>query len=810
MTYYGKEIDQDAFLQKVAKEAQLYVDSQPWSKKMKERWINAYSDLMNHGITGVRVATEGNNAGFNEVTYDGEQIPTGGMKRKDRAMYEDAAWFIEKQMGSISPKEEEKKKDLTVFSNKDFIEGLNASIGNEWYGGQDWSVKDWNALDERDKTTGKRGIRNRADRLVQVLKNYAPTLKDKYNFEGSPFKDYDDFQNRVNEAITALQSKDTSDDNDALNRLGINPKTYFDDGLNDTFTYKGHEVAYKDLEKLRQLQGDLNAQEVKASINAPLEAIRKTLENAQAKADKLNLKPEKAKKTKKQETLGEHKFTDADYLDIGALIGDISSIVYPGFIGGAVLGTGAASARTAASAMRGDLNFWDRALDFGTGIVGGLPLFGDALMVGKVGKGIRMFIQSAGILEAFNNYPGLAAVSGKLSKGNFSDITVDEWKSMLQFFRGLTGAGRVVKSNRSLSKAAKASGLKVENNLARQITGWGPNVTKTTNTNIIKAKVNGNDIEVKLKQEEYNNLLKKLDKVKGKGSKEEGEKIIKEAIKDSPEVKAIKGDASDVKIEVTYSPTWRNKISFVKNNSKSQDIFGTKESQITGNSAEEFEKTIQNRKWWDKAVNGSNKALRQYRERLGLETLKRPITGQQSVTQQTGQQSQEKSPILLLPNKQPLVSNSPIERWQQTPLNIKEPIKQPSQPVRKVDLEEANRSLQEIRNFRKSYGFEGNSPMQQGFGEAAIKSGKITVDLGGEKVTFEVSRSDLKGIDRTKANFDGKVASIRGKIARQLEQASKNSDISETALAIRKLKAKGWLRQGGKLNNKIRYYGNKT
>jgi hypothetical protein len=57
------------------------------------------------------------------------------MKRKDRAMYEDAAWFIEKQMGSISPKEEEKKKDLTVFSNKDFIEGLNASIGNEWYGG---------------------------------------------------------------------------------------------------------------------------------------------------------------------------------------------------------------------------------------------------------------------------------------------------------------------------------------------------------------------------------------------------------------------------------------------------------------------------------------------------------------------------------------------------------------------------------------------------------------------------------------------------------------------------------------------------
>jgi len=112
-----------------------------------------------------------------------------------------------------------------------------------------------------------------------------------------------------------------------------------------------------------------------------------------------------------------------------------------------------------------------------------------------------------------SNSPEFASVAKKLSKGDYSDITIDEWKGLLTFFRGITGAGRVFKSNRSIAEAARRSGLEVKNGFWKQALGTGPEITRT-NLHNFKAKVGEKEINVELKNEEYDNLIKNLRKVR--------------------------------------------------------------------------------------------------------------------------------------------------------------------------------------------------------------------------------------------------------------------------------------------------------
>jgi multisubunit Na+/H+ antiporter MnhE subunit len=53
--------------------------------------------------------------------------------------------------------------------------------------------------------------------------------------------------------------------------------------------------------------------------------------------------------------------------------------------------------------------------------------------------------------------------------------------------------------------------------------------------------------------------------------------------------------------------------------------------------------------------------------------------------------------------------------------------------------------------------------MSNGYGQSnTLKSGTLSVEIGGEKITFKVSKSDIKDLNA------GKVSEIRGKIARQV------------------------------------------
>ena len=251
---YGQEsIDYNKFLTNAADSVQSYVDKQPWSKKRKEYFWQAYNDLMNKGITGAS-----NDTGVWTVNHKGDAIPLESLPKKLQEMYGEAAYFIQQQMSKIPVQvkedEEKKKADLQLFDNDYFINSFNKHIGNKLFGGQKWDTqKHWNVLDERGEN-GLRGRRNRANKLAEMLQSYSDSLKENsYNFEGTAFNDLSDLKNRINIAINALKTESPDDDRDALNQLGLDADVYFNDGSGDqTVDANGNPITYGELAKQNQ------------------------------------------------------------------------------------------------------------------------------------------------------------------------------------------------------------------------------------------------------------------------------------------------------------------------------------------------------------------------------------------------------------------------------------------------------------------------------------------------------------------------------------------------------------------------------
>lgn len=283
---YGTDaIDYNQFLQKSANEVQDYVNSQSWSSKRKQSFLNAYQDLISRGIIGAT-----NEGGIWRVNHGGDAIDLDSMSKRDREMYGEAAYFIRRQMEQAptkSQREREKQEaldKLPSYDNEHFVSGFNTSLSKNYYGGREIDVqKDWNTLDERD-SRGIRGTKNRAARLADALEKYSNELEEgKYNFKNSLFKDLSDVKNKI--AITVADLRDDNSDNDvdALNRIGLKYDNYFYNGADDTYTNGEYQGTYNDYysnylpelekQKAKQQQAQLKTeQEKKAQEVAAVQA----------------------------------------------------------------------------------------------------------------------------------------------------------------------------------------------------------------------------------------------------------------------------------------------------------------------------------------------------------------------------------------------------------------------------------------------------------------------------------------------------------------------------------------------------------
>ena len=279
LNYGDQQIEQQALLNSLANNVQQYVQNQSWSKKRKDKFMSAYSDLMNRGLLGAS-----NTSGQWVIDVNGDPLPFDSMDQKDREMYQEAAYFIQQQMAGLPTKasqeekaEEEDKSKLPIFEfNNSFKEHVNKSIN----GGNPLTIggtgDQWNYLDERDPKTGLRGRTERAKKLAELLESYKTKVVgdgSKFNFEGSSYDDVNDFNTKIDTAIAALRTPEIEDDRGALQAIGLNQADWFNNGSGDpsgtVITLSDgtqRELNYDELAKYNQQKAQFEAQKKKQQI----------------------------------------------------------------------------------------------------------------------------------------------------------------------------------------------------------------------------------------------------------------------------------------------------------------------------------------------------------------------------------------------------------------------------------------------------------------------------------------------------------------------------------------------------------------
>ena len=234
---YGQdEISQQDLMTSLANGVPSYLESKRWAKKDKYRqaWLNAYQDIINHGLTGAS-----NSSGVWAITHGGNVIDLNTLSNIDREMYQDAAWYIQQKMSQMTPrskqveKKEDKKLEKYNFMNQFFPQFLNNRFG----GDESIFRTDWESYDKRGEN-GLRGTENRKGILIEELDKYKRNLlanTTDYDFEGTAFANKDDVIRRIDEAIAAIKSPDLNDDNPKLNALGLSYNALFSNGGNDIY-----------------------------------------------------------------------------------------------------------------------------------------------------------------------------------------------------------------------------------------------------------------------------------------------------------------------------------------------------------------------------------------------------------------------------------------------------------------------------------------------------------------------------------------------------------------------------------------------
>ena len=262
---YGQdEISQQDLMTNLANGVEGYLGSRRWARKDKYRnaWLAAYQDIMNHGLTGAS-----NNNGIWTINHGQEAIPLDSKSNLEKEMYQDAAYYIQQQMAKMTPrkKEEEKKKeDLTPFK---FKESFSQQLLNLYGGDKDVFLspeQGWNTLDPRGND-GLRGTKERRRVMAEQLKLYKKDLEGKdYDFEGTSFKDKQDALTKLQAAIDALGTDEETDDLPAFSALGLNYRGFFSNGGNEASTHldsNGTPYTYNQWNQLQQQQAETKAKQ---------------------------------------------------------------------------------------------------------------------------------------------------------------------------------------------------------------------------------------------------------------------------------------------------------------------------------------------------------------------------------------------------------------------------------------------------------------------------------------------------------------------------------------------------------------------
>lgn len=280
LNYAGQQIKYDDFIKKAAEGVDSFMNKYNWSSNTKSKFMEAYKDIIAHGITGMDYST-----GEDELTLAND-IGLDDMPKRQATRYHHAAYYLINTMKSLADNPSSNNK--TPYDNTTHANKIREFIGNTYYKGMPNWLSEWNDLDARGENN-LRGTTNRAKKLADALELYRDSLvENDYDFTNSPFKSFDNLKQSLTNAINSL--RDTPDnisfdsnDRNALNELGLNWRQYLSDGGDDQIRYQGQVMTYNDLNGLLQQQNQ-DAEEKQSNQNVVKQEEASQKEEAPVKA----------------------------------------------------------------------------------------------------------------------------------------------------------------------------------------------------------------------------------------------------------------------------------------------------------------------------------------------------------------------------------------------------------------------------------------------------------------------------------------------------------------------------------------------
>lgn len=927
--YGTDEIDYNQFIQNSANEVQSFVNSQPWSNKRKQSFLNAYQDIVSKGITGAS-----NTTGVWTINHKGDPIDLDSKSQMDRDMYGAAADFIQRQMAKIPVRKPvvEENKELPVFNNKYFTSQLNNQIGKE-FGGRDWSRQEWNEFDVRGEN-GLRGTQKRAEKLAKILETYANSLQEgQHSFKDSPFENLEDFKTKVNTAINTLRTGTPDQFKDVLNPIGLRYEDFFNDGSGDiretledgtpvTYgqynDYLAQQNKLKQEQQLKQQQLEQQAKQkylqenrlVYFSRSNPnmmgqnLRSLGSKYGSTQALISKLNEYTETGLENLSPEEMSElvgafkygtkqpisrdlynlirnssRKYQNSRITDFEALPGVEGAVWHKptgtvlnfknaaqrqqtaldtDFLKGYskeaqdLLKRTAAKDRKFLSSFRESNGARYTNSDGSYNIAtGAKDLFVDAqraqALMADLGSVVASFLPGYGTAaSAVLGIGGLASelLADVADEGVSWGEVGERLLSNAGFAAlGLLPGGKLGKIGSKLVKYGLPMAGAVFSTMAGKQMLEDPEFRKSWNK-LLDGKfdeINGGDAQ---------NYVKFLGIAAGLTS---GGRAAYSNVKygrlSSPKttIKTNKGEVTASKEQIAKI----NEIGNTKGNPAANEYLN---KQIVGNENAGHEVTVNFKPGKLRSIGGKYNPLRKkvetsttykrtpseqkvidnYRKKSeamhrgeGIYRFApksiirdwmptdydmyfggRPFYGfrQQNLNEKPSntQSASNAQPKVTSESPKPTFWNNPQGgpplKQDNSPLfNIRRPIKESKPNYGKKNVGELDKDFQELNNFRKSYGFsEKPSPVTGGYGtNVDLKSGTLSFEFGGQKFKFKVSKPEVKDLNA------GKISTIRGRMARQVEQLYKSGklDVTEVSKVLQGLKKKGWLKQGGTINN---------
>lgn len=272
-----KELNLANYIHNLGLNVQSYMDSKNWSEGQRAEFTNSF----NKYLSGLKEQLETGSSRFStddfgtitdltgalnntdddgidpvnsEYYYNdkGEQITTDdykALKTKKQSKYKsfsankEVASYFNKIGRAMKGVDEAKPTEKEKFDLKkhgflaDWVK-INNPAGGEF------NLAPYIDKDVYDETTGKRGTSERSKYLQEAIRSYIQNLSGDYNFEGTPFKDLDDYKARLATLAEKLTDGWSNDDIIAANQAGIDTSFY-----NNFFTtQKDPSISKEDLE----------------------------------------------------------------------------------------------------------------------------------------------------------------------------------------------------------------------------------------------------------------------------------------------------------------------------------------------------------------------------------------------------------------------------------------------------------------------------------------------------------------------------------------------------------------------------------